>query len=101
MTGAGRERPRSLRRWHCARGFEQGSDRRGRCPARPDTLRRAERDGLVMRHVDAGRVETAALYRLTDLGRSLDGPLAALDRWTASYWHEVEAARQHWNQRSE
>src|ERR1700728_2211518 len=66
-----------------------------------DTLRRAERDGLVTRHVDAGRVETATLYRLTDLGRSLDGPLAALVRWTASYWHEVEAARQHWNQRSE
>jgi DNA-binding HxlR family transcriptional regulator len=66
-----------------------------------DTLRRAERDGLVMRHVDAERVETATLYRLTDLGRSLDEPLVALDRWTASYWHQVEAARQHWNQRSE
>jgi DNA-binding HxlR family transcriptional regulator len=66
-----------------------------------DTLRRAERDGLVIRDLDAGRVETATLYRLTDLGRSLDEPLAALDRWTASYWHEVEAARQHWNQRSE
>ena len=66
-----------------------------------DTLRRAERDGLVMRRVDAERVETATLYRLTDLGRSLDEPLAALDRWTASYWHQVEAARQHWNQRSE
>lgn len=47
-----------------------------------DTLRRAEREGLVTRHVDAGRVETATLYRLTDVGRSLDGPLAALDRWT-------------------
>jgi DNA-binding HxlR family transcriptional regulator len=66
-----------------------------------DTLRRAERDGLVVRHVDCGRVETATLYRLTDLGRSLDEPLAALDRWTASHWHQVEAARQHWNQRSE
>jgi DNA-binding HxlR family transcriptional regulator len=65
-----------------------------------DTLRRAERDGLVMRHVDAERVETATLYRLTDLGRSLDEPLVALDRWTASYW-QVEAARQYWNQRSE
>jgi DNA-binding HxlR family transcriptional regulator len=64
-----------------------------------DTLRRAERDGLVMRHVDAGRVETATLYRLTDLGRSLDEPLAALDRWTASHWDQVEAARQHWNER--
>ena len=64
-----------------------------------DTLRRAERDGLVMRHVDAGRVETATLYRLTDLGRSLDEPLAALDRWTASHWDQVETARQHWNER--
>jgi DNA-binding HxlR family transcriptional regulator len=66
-----------------------------------DTLRGAERDGLVMRHVDAGRVETATLYRLTDLGRSLDEPLAALDAWTASHWHQVEAARQYWNERSE
>jgi DNA-binding HxlR family transcriptional regulator len=64
-----------------------------------DTLRRAERDGLVMRHLDAGRVETATLYRLTDLARSLDEPLAALDRWTASHWDQVEAARQHWNER--
>jgi DNA-binding HxlR family transcriptional regulator len=31
------------------------------------TLQRAERDGLVMRHVDAGRVETATLYRLATL----------------------------------
>jgi DNA-binding HxlR family transcriptional regulator len=46
-----------------------------------DTLRRAERDGLVVRHLDPGRVETATLYGLTDLGRSLDEPLAALERW--------------------
>jgi DNA-binding HxlR family transcriptional regulator len=54
-----------------------------------------------MRHVDPRRVETATLYRLTDLGRSLDQPLGALDRWTAAHWHRVEAARQQWNQRSE
>jgi DNA-binding HxlR family transcriptional regulator len=66
-----------------------------------DTLRRAERDGLVIRHVDTERVETATLYRLTDLGRSLDEPLAALDRWTFSYWNRVEAARLHWSERSE
>jgi hypothetical protein len=46
-------------------------------------------------HVDTGRVETATPSRPADLGHSLDGPLAALDRWTASYWHQVEAARQH------
>jgi hypothetical protein len=43
-----------------------------------------------MRHVDAGRVETAILFRITDLGDSLDEPLAALERRTASYWHQVE-----------
>ena len=45
-----------------------------------DTLRRAERDGLITRHLDAHRVETATLYELTDLGRSLEQPIAGLDR---------------------
>jgi len=43
-----------------------------------ETLRRAERDGLIRRHLDSGRMETANLYELTDLGRSLDEPLTAL-----------------------
>ena len=43
-----------------------------------ETLRRAERDGLITRRLDGGRVETTTLYELTDLGRSLDQPLAAL-----------------------
>jgi len=34
-----------------------------------DTLRRAERDGLISRHLDPGRIETATLYELTDLRR--------------------------------
>jgi DNA-binding HxlR family transcriptional regulator len=66
-----------------------------------DTLRRAERDGLVIRDLHAGRVETATLYLLTDLGRSLDEPLVALDRWATSHWPRVEAARQHWDQRGD
>jgi DNA-binding HxlR family transcriptional regulator len=37
-----------------------------------DTLRRAELDGLVVRHLDPARVDTATLYQLTDLGRSID-----------------------------
>ena len=44
-----------------------------------ETLRRSERDGLITRQLDPGRVETATLYELTatlceltDLGRSLD-----------------------------
>jgi DNA-binding HxlR family transcriptional regulator len=66
-----------------------------------DTLRRAERDGLVARHLDPGRVETATLYELTELGRSLAEPLAALERWVDANWPEIEEARRRWNQRSD
>jgi DNA-binding HxlR family transcriptional regulator len=66
-----------------------------------DTLRRAERDGLVVRHLDPGRVETATLYQLTECGRSLDEPLAALERWVDANWAEIEEARRRWNQRSD
>ena len=61
-----------------------------------DTLRRAERDGLVSRRLDSGRTDTATLYELTDLGRSLDEPLGALGRWAETHWHLVEAARRTW-----
>ncbi|MGH9090715.1 MAG: winged helix-turn-helix transcriptional regulator [Acidimicrobiales bacterium] len=39
-----------------------------------DKLRRAKRDGLVARHLDPSRMETATLYELTELGRSLHEP---------------------------
>jgi DNA-binding HxlR family transcriptional regulator len=65
-----------------------------------DTLRRAERDGLVARHLDPGPVETATLYQLTDLGRSLDEPVTALERWVDANWPEIEDARRRWTQRS-
>ncbi|MGH9007763.1 MAG: winged helix-turn-helix transcriptional regulator [Acidimicrobiales bacterium] len=42
-----------------------------------ETLRRAERDGLVVRHLDPGRVATATVYELTGLGRSLEDPLVS------------------------
>lgn len=45
-----------------------------------ETLRRAER-GFVARHLDGGRIETATLYELTDLGRSLDVLLVAMAEW--------------------
>ena len=61
-----------------------------------DTLRRAERDGLITRHLDADRVETATLYVLTDL----DEPLAAFNRWVEADWHRVEAARLRWDRRA-
>jgi DNA-binding HxlR family transcriptional regulator len=65
-----------------------------------DTLRRAERDGLVARHLDARRVETATLYQLTDIGRSLDEPRAVLGRWSEANWLDVEASRRRWSRRS-
>lgn len=63
------------------------------------TLRRAERDGLIVRRVDPGRVETATLYQLTDLGRSLGEVVSALDRWAESNWSQVELARRRWDRR--
>jgi len=65
-----------------------------------DTLRRAERDGLISRHVDAGRMDTTTLYVLTDLGRSLDEPLGALGRWVDTNWDLVEAAQRDWAART-
>jgi DNA-binding HxlR family transcriptional regulator len=65
-----------------------------------DTLRRAERDGLISRHLDAGRTDTATLYALTDLGRSLDEPLGALERWVDANWNLVEAAQRDWAART-
>lgn len=66
-----------------------------------DTLRRAERDGLVARHVDRNRVETATLYQLTDLAFSLAEPLASLANWARRNWTEVQAARQDWYERTD
>jgi DNA-binding HxlR family transcriptional regulator len=64
-----------------------------------DTLRRAERDGLVARHLDPGRVDTATLYQLTDLGRSLHNPLSALGLWVEENWSQIDEARRRWTRR--
>ena len=66
-----------------------------------DTLRRAERDGLIRRHLDPVRMDTANLYELTDLGRSLEEPLAALGRWVDANWGQVEAAQRSWAGRAQ
>ncbi len=65
-----------------------------------ETLRRAESDGLISRTLDPERVETATLYELTDLGRSLVEPLAALGQWVDANWHLVDAARRRWDARA-
>ena len=66
-----------------------------------DTLRSAERDGLVLRRLDPERTGTTNLYELTELGKSLDGPLAVLQRWVEANWHLVEGARRSWSARTE
>ena len=66
-----------------------------------DTLRRAERDGLISRTLDPGRVDTATLYKLTALGRSLDEPLAALGLWVDAKWDLVDAARRRWDAKAD
>ncbi len=65
-----------------------------------DTLRRTEREGFIRRHLDSERTGTATLYELTDLGRSLDEPLAALGRWVDANWDLVEAAQRDWASRT-
>lgn len=62
-----------------------------------ETLHPAERDGFIARHLDGERIETATLYELTDLGRSLDTPLAAVAEWTNENWHVVDVVRKRWD----
>jgi len=66
-----------------------------------DTLRRAERDSLLVRHLDPGRVDTATLYQLTEPGRTLEEPLIALERRANANWPEIEEARRRWNRRND
>jgi DNA-binding HxlR family transcriptional regulator len=65
-----------------------------------DTLRRAERDGLIVRHLERDSIETATQYQLTELGRSLNEPLDAFRRWVDIEWDRVEAARRDWDVRT-
>ncbi len=56
------------------------------------TLRGLERDGLVGRTVFP-EIPPRVEYALTDAGRSLQGPLAALDAWAREHMSEVITAR--------
>lgn len=61
-----------------------------------ETLRELERDGLVSRHVFA-EVPPRVEYELTDLGRTLQGPLAALGQWAEAHIVEVLDARERYD----
>jgi DNA-binding HxlR family transcriptional regulator len=56
------------------------------------TLRGLERDGLVTRTVHA-TVPPRVDYELTPLGRTLSGPIAALEQWARDHMGDVLAAR--------
>jgi DNA-binding HxlR family transcriptional regulator len=61
-----------------------------------DTLRDLERDGLVSRHVFA-EVPPRVEYELTDLGKTLHGPLRALGDWAEAHIAEVLDARERYD----
>jgi DNA-binding HxlR family transcriptional regulator len=56
------------------------------------TLRGLERDGLISRKVTPS-IPPRVDYDLTDLGRSLQGPVMALGQWAIENRLRIEAAR--------
>ncbi|MFE6777668.1 winged helix-turn-helix transcriptional regulator [Streptomyces sp. NPDC057702] len=62
------------------------------------TLRTLTRDGLVARRVEP-TVPPAVHYRLTDLGLSLERPLAALRDWAETHMPEIDRNNQLADQR--
>ncbi|MEM1331952.1 MAG: helix-turn-helix domain-containing protein, partial [Actinomycetota bacterium] len=57
------------------------------------TLRRLEHDGLVHREVLAQMRPPQVEYSLTDLGRTVTEPLAAMREWTEQHLADVQSAR--------
>ena len=80
-----------------AQGTRRFSELRGEIDGVSDkmltqTLRSMERDGLVVRTVHP-TVPPKVEYRLTDLGRTLEEPLAAVRDWAERHINSVERAR--------
>jgi DNA-binding HxlR family transcriptional regulator len=63
------------------------------------TLRGLERDGLVTRTVHA-TVPPRVDYELTALGRTLNGPITAVQQWALDHIPDVLAAREAYDARS-
>ena len=62
------------------------------------TLRGLERDGLVTRTITA-QVPPRVDYELTSAGRSLRGPLKALENWATEHMGEINDARDGYDSR--
>jgi DNA-binding HxlR family transcriptional regulator len=56
------------------------------------TLRELERDGIVIRTVYDTKPPSVD-YRLTDLGRSLAQPIAAIRAWADAHFNQIIHAR--------
>lgn len=64
------------------------------------TLRRLERNGMIHRRViDTSPV--AVEYRITELGRTLEAPIAILQAWSVEALPEVEEARDRYDARGD
>jgi DNA-binding HxlR family transcriptional regulator len=66
-----------------------------------ETLRRAERDGLIIRILDTDRRRASTVYQVTEVTRSLDTTLALLAAWANEHWPIIDTARQTWDQRAD
>lgn len=55
-------------------------------------LRTLEKNGIVSRTILLAK-PIAVQYQITSLGRTLEGPFAALHAWTAQHFDEVQRAR--------
>lgn len=64
------------------------------------TLRALERDGLILRTVTP-TIPPRVDYELTDLGRSMQEPVAALGAWAITNRSRIEAARKAFDRLSE
>jgi DNA-binding HxlR family transcriptional regulator len=62
-------------------------------------LRTLEKNGIVSRTILLA-TPIAVQYEITPLGRTLEGPFAALHAWTAEYLAEVQRARAFYEQAS-
>jgi DNA-binding HxlR family transcriptional regulator len=62
------------------------------------SLRNLERDGMVTREVFP-QVPPRVEYELTDLGRSLLGPMQGLVDWVGNHWGDVKKARKKFDER--
>jgi len=58
----------------------------------PLTLRRLERDGYILRHVEA-TIPPRVSYELSDLGRSFSAQVASLVEWSKQHKSDLERAR--------